>query len=128
MASKNTVGACPCGTGTTYDDCCGRFHRDLDYPKTAIELMRSRYSAFVKEDIVYLNKTWASKYRPVDLSLDQTNWIGLKIVATEDGGIGDSEGWVEFIAKYKVNGKAIKLHERSHFILENGRWVYAKAC
>ncbi len=31
---------------------------------------------------------------------------------------------VEFVARYKVNGRAHRLHEVSRFVLEDGRWFY----
>ena len=38
---------CPCGSGTTYDACCGRLHRGAEQAATPEELMRSRYAAYV---------------------------------------------------------------------------------
>jgi len=34
---------------------------------------------------------------------------------------------VEFVATFKLNGKAHKIHENSRFIFENGRWFYLEA-
>jgi len=31
---------------------------------------------------------------------------------------------VEFVARYKVNGRAHRLHEVSRFVHENERWFY----
>ena len=31
---------------------------------------------------------------------------------------------VEFVARYKVNGRAQRLHEVSRFVREDGRWFY----
>jgi SEC-C motif-containing protein len=31
---------------------------------------------------------------------------------------------VEFVARYKVNGRAHRLHEVSRFVREDGRWFY----
>jgi SEC-C motif-containing protein len=31
---------------------------------------------------------------------------------------------VEFVARYKVNGRAHRLHEVSRFVQEAGRWCY----
>lgn len=127
MAKHETGESCPCGSEERYDNCCGRFHRGESYPSTALELMRSRYSAFVKQDIEYLTATWAKDQCPKPLTLEPTNWIGLKILSSKKGAETDTEGWVEFVAKYKVNGKAVKMQELSHFIREDGKWVYASA-
>jgi len=32
---------------------------------------------------------------------------------------------VEFVARYKLNGRAFKLHEVSRFERLDGRWLYA---
>jgi len=36
---------CPCCSQIEYDQCCGKFHLG-DLPDTALQLMRSRYSAY----------------------------------------------------------------------------------
>ena len=89
--------------------------------------MRSRYSAYAVGDEAYLLKTWHQTTRPAFLELDKesnTHWIGLKIVNTEKGMSGDTQGTVEFVARYKISGKAYKLYEISQFVREQGRWYY----
>lgn len=89
--------------------------------------MRSRYSAFTLGDESYLLQSWHPSTRPATLSLSQQSqvkWIGLKILSTQLGGKNDREGTVEFVARYKVNGKAERLHEISRFNRENARWFY----
>ena len=89
--------------------------------------MRSRYSAYVLSNEDYLLKTWHASTRPAQLNLsDQTGtkWSGLKIVATHEGQPADEDGTVEFVARYKINGKAHRLHEASRFVREAGRWFY----
>jgi SEC-C motif-containing protein len=87
--------------------------------------MRSRYTAytFLRED--YLLATWHTSTRPssLDLAADAaTKWIGLEVKRNEQQ---DAEhAIVEFVARYKVNGRAHRLHEVSHFVRENGRWFY----
>lgn len=88
--------------------------------------MRSRYTAYVLGDTAYLLATWHQSTRPAQLELaDQpANWIGLKVIATHAGQAADDAGTVEFIARYKLNGKAQRLHERSRFVRDSGRWYY----
>jgi SEC-C motif-containing protein len=31
---------------------------------------------------------------------------------------------VEFVARYRVQGRAVRLHENSRFVREGGRWYY----
>lgn len=89
--------------------------------------MRSRYTAYVLGNEPYLLASWHESTRPTVLNLAAetgTKWIGLKIVKTQKGLAKDIEGSVEFIARYKVNGKAYKLHEVSQFVKEAGYWYY----
>jgi len=115
---------CPCGTGRAYAVCCGRWHAGEPAP-TAVELMRSRYSAYVLGLTDYLQATWRPDTRPDNLDLTQTpppKWIGLSIVAAQTP--TDNTAFVEFIARYRVGGRAHKLHERSRFERIDGNWRY----
>lgn len=87
--------------------------------------MRSRYSAYVLCDEAYLLATWHPDTRPASLGLDQepaTKWLGLAVKRHEDAGNG--RAMVEFVARYKIGGRAHRLHETSRFLLEHGRWWY----
>jgi len=89
--------------------------------------MRSRYSAYVLNNVDYLFKSWSQLTRPTKTSLqqDQPNqWLGLEIIRTERGSASDVEGVVEFIARYRVGMGESQLHEVSRFIREKGHWVY----
>jgi SEC-C motif-containing protein len=94
---------------------------------TAEQLMRSRYSAYVKQDAAYLHKTWHQNTRPSLKQLRQpeaVDWLGLSILRTELGTENDSIGLVEFIAKFAEQGTERELHETSRFIRERGKWYY----
>ena len=83
--------------------------------------MRSRYSAYVLGLIEYLLVTWHPSTAPGDLELAPIKWLGLEVLQadmTQDAGV------VEFIARYRVQGKAERMHEQSRFVRENGRWLY----
>ena len=89
--------------------------------------MRSRYSAFATGEADYLRATWHSTTRPATLTLEpRLRWLGLKILSTEAGAETDLEGWVTFVARSKFQGRAQRLHERSHFVREHGRWFYVE--
>lgn len=115
--------SCPCGSNKPYANCCQPLHNGEPAP-SAERLMRSRYSAYVLGLDDYLQKSWHTSTRPSRVRLFDHQWIGLKIVRTEAGQAGDEDGVVEFIAKYKVNGKAHKLQETSRFVKEDGHWFY----
>ncbi|MFC9561006.1 YchJ family protein [Agromyces sp. NPDC056965] len=116
---------CPCRSGSTFGECCGPLlARTADAP-TAVQLMRSRYTAFAIGDAEYLRATWHPETRPADLDLDdETTWLALEIVATERGGPFDRDGEVEFRATHRSEGERGVLHERSRFLREDGRWFY----
>ncbi len=87
--------------------------------------MRSRYTAYSLRMEDYLRATWHSTTRRQDLNLDErVKWIGLKIVRTQDGGPQDKEGLVEFVARYKIGGRAHRMQEVSRFVRQDGRWLY----
>lgn len=120
--------ACPCGSGDTYDACCGLLHRGAGEATTAEELMRSRYAAFAVGDASYLFRTWHPRTRPddpADLEPDPAvTWTGLEVLATEDGRAQDEAGVVRFAAHRVRAGRAGTMRERSRFVRRAGRWVY----
>jgi SEC-C motif-containing protein len=87
--------------------------------------MRSRYTAYTQLREDYLLTTWHTAKRPasLDLAADAaTKWIGLEVKRKEQQ---DAEhAIVEFVARYKVNGRAHRLHEVSRFVREDGLWFY----
>ena len=125
MASER----CPCGSGIIEAACCGMFIDGVPAP-TALALMRSRYTAFVRGAVDYLMDTHDASTRKsanraaiAQWSRD-TTWKGLEIVATERGGEDDDEGIVEFIARGIIGGKPFAQRERSRFRKVDGRWYY----
>ena len=56
---------CPCGSSKLYLDCCARYISGEKLPETAEKLMRSRYSAYVKNELVYI-KTGPLKALKID--------------------------------------------------------------
>lgn len=117
--------ACPCDSGASFSLCCGPYLDGSEIPLTAEQLMRSRYSAFVHCDEPYLLATWHAKKRPRRVRFDEKqHWLGLSIRRTEAGGPDDSQGTVEFIARFKINGKGHRLHETSRFEKIQQCWYY----
>lgn len=120
---------CPCGSGSPEPACCALLHAGAPAP-TALALMRSRYTAYVRGEIEYLLATHAPETRAsVDVAAvtrwsRDTVWQGLEIVATERGGASDESGFVEFIARGTTNGVPFAQQERSRFTRVDGRWYY----
>ena len=116
--------SCPCGSGLTLTDCCGRFLSGREQAATAEQLMRSRYTAFVLCDTTYLARTWHPDTRPENIDAGDVKWLGLQVKQVNAGGIGDDTGSVVFVARYKVDGRGHRLHEVSQFSRLDGRWFY----
>ncbi|HVV86816.1 MAG TPA: YchJ family metal-binding protein [Kofleriaceae bacterium] len=120
---------CPCGSGADEAACCGPVLAGTPAP-TALALMRSRYTAYVRRAVPYLIATQDPATRSA-IDRDalarwcrETTWRGLEIVATEAGGAEDDTGVVEFIARGVSHGTPFDQHERSRFRRAGGRWFY----
>ncbi|MGV1097873.1 YchJ family protein [Thiovibrio sp. JS02] len=127
MSHPENDSPCPCGTGLAFAWCCQPYLQGRLIPLSAEALMRSRYAAFVGQDADYLRQSWHPTTRPATLDLhDQAEivWLGLEILASQGGQAEDSRGEVEFVARFSAAGKEHRLHERSVFFKENGRWFY----
>ncbi|MES2934761.1 MAG: YchJ family metal-binding protein [Pseudomonadota bacterium] len=127
MSKPHKNPSCPCGNAD-YTTCCGRFIEQAQLPPSAALLMRSRYSAFVLHDEVYLQASWHPSTRPQDAIIDRESapkWLGLEIRHSQESG---EQATVEFVARYKIDGHAHRLHEISRFLREEvdgqARWFY----
>jgi len=123
MKSKPTT--CSCGSNKPYADCCARYVEGNEPAPTAEALMRSRYTAYTRLSEDYLLATWHPSTRPASLGLAEdvpTKWLGLDVKRHEQQDA--NHAIVEFVARYKVNGRAHRLREVSRFVREDGRWFY----
>ena len=123
--------ACPCGRldarrrPLDWAACCGRYidHFSDTPAPDAESLMRSRYSAFVLQRADYLLATWHPSHRPASLDFDAAaQWLGLEVRGHWVKDADHAE--VEFVARHRLGGRAVRLHERSRFVREGGRWYY----
>ena len=114
---------CICGKNEPFSSCCEPIITKQRPAKSAEELMRSRYSAYVRANGEYLvySAIKENQYQE-DIALIEefatsVEWLGLKILSSNDN-------TVEFKAYYK-DAEGIKvLHEKSSFIQEDGIWKY----
>jgi SEC-C motif-containing protein len=120
--------------------CCGPYIAGAALPPTAEALMRSRYTAFAMKDEAYLRKTWHPSTRPTENIVDQDEkiqWLGLEIKSPlrlrqrQQGSPEQPDhDTVEFVARFRINGRAQRLHEVSRFVREaetagpEPRWFY----
>lgn len=127
--TRNTAEPCPCGLGTPYEDCCGRWHaafaagQGLTAPD-AERLMRSRYSAFVRGLNDYLRASWHASTRPAALEANEPGlqWLGLEVKRHQAQDADHAT--VSFVARSKLGGRAHRLVETSRFVREDGAWYY----
>lgn len=88
--------------------------------------MRARYSAYALGLEDYVRASWHPSTRPAALNLaaDQARlrWIGLQVKRHE--ALGENEAMVEFVARYKIGGRAHRMHESSRFLRVDDNWFY----
>jgi len=123
--SQNAL--CPCGSKIKYKRCCAIYHKGA-VAKTALLLMKSRYSAYATDNSAYIIKTthpdnddyiidkklWK---KSIEKFSKTTDFLSLKILEFIDG---DKEAFVTFKAELS-SGNMI---EKSRFLKVNGSWLY----
>lgn len=122
---------CPCGSQKPFAACCAPYLRGEALPETAEALMRSRYTAFARNNVEYIDATMTERYRTLKGLRElrrwnrSVDWSRLTILDTKDGGAGDASGEVEFRAAFERDGSPGEIHERSLFTRIQGRWLYS---
>ena len=127
MAKISPNAPCPCGSGIKYTKCCGVFHKGAR-PKSALELMKSRYSAYAAGNSSYIistthpdNPEWDDDLNRWEESIGefsrQNDFLGLNIIEFVDG---DEEAYVTFEALLSSG----TLREKSRFIKLDDKWLY----
>ncbi|RXI28580.1 YchJ family protein [Aliarcobacter trophiarum] len=123
---------CPCGSLIKYKKCCKVFHDEIKSPATALELMKSRFSAFAFFRSDYIIKTTdknnsdftldtLSWENDIKLFCKNTNFNKLEILDFIDGEV---ESFVKFKAHLFQNKKDISFIEKSRFLKKNSIWLY----
>lgn len=116
---------CYCKSEKNFDACCEPYLQGKTTPSTPLELMRSRYSAYVLGDGEYLVATTTSENRyENDIALikeyaKSVVWLHLEIITS-------TPNTVEFKAYYRDKSGIVLQHEQSYFVQENGRWFYTR--
>ena len=124
------MSSCPCGIDDDYTECCEPYHLGHKMPRTAEQLLRARYTAFVVSLPDYIVDTTHPDHQDKGLRtsvvhwMAQTTWDGLEVRKVEGGSESDISGKVEFIANYTHEDKPRKHHELSMFRMYKDRWVF----
>ena len=123
---------CYCGCGVEFSNCCEPCLNGITEATSPESLMRSRYVAFVTENVDYIKKTMRGNAlkdfsREETLAFSQTaQWQRLQVIAT---GVDAESGknFVEFNAFYRLNGIDKLMYELSYFSQHEARWYYVGA-
>ena len=120
---KVKMDKCYCKSGLEFSLCCEPILRVDKVANTALELMRSRYSAYCLGDVNYLqatthDHTWSDEeLKFIQDWADNSLWQHLEIV-------NSSEDMVEFKAYYIFENVQHMHHEKSTFLKVNDMWKY----
>jgi SEC-C motif-containing protein len=123
---------CPCGSGSDYVACCEPIITGKKNAETPEQLMRARYSAHVKVEIDFLHDSTHPKHREgydhkgTKVWAENSEWYGLEILDTAQGGPKDQEGEVEFIVKLRDKEGRRSHHERGQFKRKGKRWLFTE--
>lgn len=123
---------CPCFSGLDYEACCQPYHLKKTVPERAVQLMRSRYSAYALKEADYLMDTTHPenphymedrvRWRISILQFCQsTQFTGLEILDEIDG---KNISFVTFFARLMQNHRDTSFKEKSRFIKVDSRWLY----
>ena len=128
-----TTTECPCGSTKPLAQCCQPYIDGRAQAPTAEALMRARYTSFVTGRIDFIEATHDPAAggnfdrKAAEKWSKESQWKGLRIVATKDGGPRDETGIVTFVAQFSQGGKDYRHEEMSRFRRQDGRWLFVEA-
>ena len=123
---------CPCGSTKKYKKCCKIFHDKIEIPKTALQLMKSRYSGFAVSNVNYIISTTYEKNPEFtnDLKcwekdiLDFCRYTKFERLEILESLEGDKESFVTFKAVLFQDKNDISFIEKSRFLKVEEKWLY----
>ena len=119
--------SCPCGSGKSFESCCEPYIDGVKAAPTPEALMRSRYTAYAKGNLAYIEKTISGPAKAqfdrkrAEALVHDTHWLKLEVLAHRER---EDNGMVEFRATFEFQGKTQVMHEISTFQKINGKWFY----
>jgi len=134
---------CPCGSGSSFNQCCCLLINNEKKSQSPEQLMRSRYSAYATKAADYIYKTYAESSKVQQSISDisawakETKWLRLVIHSASDYAVCNVDDKVEgsesilnnlptvcFSAYYQHQGEYFLMKETSRFVLEDSQWRY----
>ena len=123
---------CPCGSLKKYKKCCKPFHDKITFPKTALELMKSRFSAFAVLIADYI--IFTTHQNNPDFTTDLKSWTNdilnfskntrFERLEILDFIEGEVESFVTFKATLFQDNTDISFIEKSRFLKVEEKWLY----
>ncbi len=114
----------------TFEACCGRYLSLSARAPDAEQLMRSRYSAYVRADMDYLSQTTLPVQR-AGLDLADMNewatgsqWLGLTVLGYGVSPQTADQAWVRFEAKWQDESGLHTHQEHSVFVRMAEQWFF----
>lgn len=131
MKNEKENPLCPCTSGNPYSTCCKPFHQG-SLPKTALQLMRSRYSAYalgLSDYIIHTThpnnpqrnpdlKQWSKQIMEF---CSNTEFTKLDILDFQEKELFAT---VTFRAHLTQNANDASFTEQSYFEKIKGKWLY----
>ena len=137
---KKNNNLCPCGSGKKYSKCCKPFHKELQLPATALELLRSRFSAYALKQFDYLiNTTHPSNpeyktnknawRKELQTNTQHTKFVNFEVLPTEQFILlSANQTCITFkVTSYTKNNELQQIIETSIFENLKDKWLY-KEC
>lgn len=122
---------CPCCSDLPYEECCKKYHKGA-LPDTALQLMRSRYSAYALSLPDYIIETTHKKN--VHYSANKQEWkkqiesfslnCSFDRLEILDFTTEDSTATVTFTAHLTQKTQDVSFTEKSTFKKIEGKWLY----
>jgi len=127
----NAINLCPCCSGKVYDECCKLFHEGT-LPENALQLMRSRYSAYALNIPDYILATThpaspqysenkSSWKRSISQFSQNSSFNKLEILDFKEN---KTVATVTFTAHLSQDTRDATFTERSYFEKKGNQWLY----
>lgn len=124
---------CPCGSGSSYAKCCKSIISGKQHAESAEQLMRARYTAYTAAEMDFIFDTTHPQHREgydhegTREWAETSEWLGLEIISTRKGTHSDTDGEVEFIARYNdKDGTSHEHRECGQFKKNDGKWYFTE--
>lgn len=121
---------CPCNSKKLFEQCCQPFLSGEVAPKTAEQLMRSRFSAYATANAEYILQTYSDesqKQQNINDIADwakNCRWVNLVIHTPKPQCLDEKNNVIEFSAFFIESKKLCVMREKSRFIKEANQWRY----